>query len=657
MVRLIAGIVRRDGREAERRLIEEMLAAMNPEDRPAATDVVISGPAGFGVIELVSGHGALPGAPRIVSTASGLLAADVVLHDRGKLGSLAPADRDDADVVAAALSAWGWRAPARLHGDFAYAHWNRETGAVELVRDHWGIRPLQYAERKGSWVAFASLPAAFLRTGLVERRLDAEALRFCHVSFYAPGERTFYEPVRCALPAHVTRLGPEGDRAARRYWRLPIPARLPFGSDGREIAAEMRRLLDQAVRRRLPASGPVAAELSGGLDSTPIAVLAARALREQGRALHAFAMQESREGVDLPVVDEAPYVAEVAAAEPNLVLAPIPLRGYGSVICGRYDIDTFHSLAGHEHVNTLLRGASESGAGVLFSGWGGDELVTNAGIGAYAELFWAGEWRLLRRSLEEVCGRLGGTFRGRLLWNVAIQSVPLRVRQRLLGLVGKADPQRSWMDAEPGFLPAHRRGPIGREPVVNGPDTRRNRRAYAESWWMPKRLENHAQQAARHGMRYVFPMLDLDLAEFSMRVPGLFFSQPLGDRSLIRMATEGILPDSVRLRTEKLMPYPLALLRLAEERGVVIETLRALARRRLVRDFVDVPALCRHFEAMPDADAVRNEIVRAAEKGEQSRFGDPGTDANAALKLAVILAQVEDALSPSPNREEAGVDG
>lgn len=642
MVRLICGVRRSDGAPVEHRLLEAMLDAMNPAGHPAATDVVKEGPVGLGIIEIAGVSGGKPRPPRIIASPGGLLAADVVLHDRRGLAELGSA-ADDAALLAAALEAYGWRAPARLHGDFAYARWDRETGTIELARDHFGVRPLQYTHRRGAYLAFASLPAALLRTGLAERVLDVETLRHCHYGFFAPRERTFYDQVKCSRAAHVTRFVPGHSGESKRYWRLAIPKRLSFDSHFDELAAELLRLLDQAVRRRLPAAGPVAGELSGGLDSTPIAILAARVLRGAGRTYYGFSHQEPRTSDDVPFIDEAPDVKAVAAGEPNIEVVPVHTRGLYEILRGGHDPDTFLPKAEHEMTNFALARAAELGSSVMFSGWGGDEMATHVGRGAYAELFWAGRWSLLHRALRERCAWRGGTMRGRLLWNVAIQSIPFSVRHRLLGLVGKQDTLGQVYNKKLRFMARHRRGAVARSPFVDGPDCRRNRRGYAEAWFMEKRLEKHAQQAAPHGMRYVFPMLDRDLTEFVMRIPGIFSCWMPGDRSLIRAATKGLVPDSVRLRTTKLMPFALEALRLAEDNRAMIETVRAIEVSPLANEFVDVAAVRRRLEQMPGADTVRAETIAAAGRGEQ--FSNEDFGCQSALALAIILAEHEDALA------------
>jgi hypothetical protein len=247
---------------------------------------------------------------------------------------------------------------------------------------------------------------------------------------------------------------------------------------------------------------------------------------------------------------------------------------------------------------------------------------------------------------------MGGTVRGRLVWSVALQSLPFGPRHWLLRRLGKDDSIGTVMTQAAPYLPHRYQGRIAQSPVVDGPDSRRNKRGYAESWWMQKRLEGHAQKGARHGLAYVFPMLDLDLIAHAMRVPGIFYAQTPGDRSMIRAATEGILPDAVRRRVDKLMPYPLESLRLAEDRPMMLERLAELAASPLVREFVDMDALRHRLDELPRPEEARAETIAAAERGEQPVLDDGGYES--ALLLAMILAEHEGSLRLP---DEPGGDG
>jgi asparagine synthase (glutamine-hydrolysing) len=157
-----------------------------------------------------------------------------------------------------------------VEGAFALA-WLDDDG-LHLARDPVGERGAYYAHVAGG-VAFASTLRPLLEGGIVPRALNAAALP-AYLSFgYLPGRETLVERVLELLPGQHLVFGADGVRD-ERIWRLP-------SEDGQREDEELYRLrlrarLEEAVSRRLPASGGVAATLSGGIDSSVVAALASR---------------------------------------------------------------------------------------------------------------------------------------------------------------------------------------------------------------------------------------------------------------------------------------------------------------------------------------------------------------------------------------------
>ena len=109
--------------------------------------------------------------PALIEDGDVLLAADITVHDRARLRLPDQGmDRSDGAFLRVVLAGRGAEALGDLHGDFAFADWR--DGCLTLGRDHFGARPLVYAEAPGRYLAFASSPTALLRTGLAGTALD-----------------------------------------------------------------------------------------------------------------------------------------------------------------------------------------------------------------------------------------------------------------------------------------------------------------------------------------------------------------------------------------------------------------------------------------------------------------------------------------------------
>ena len=184
----------------------------------------------------------------------------------------------------------------RLQGMFAFAIWDRRRGRLLLARDRLGIKPLYYAVTDTGLV-FASEIKALLASGLVRAAFDEDVLPAFLATRYVSGERTFFKGVRKVLPGHVL-IWSAGERVqAQRYWHLPPPADAPF-DDRQHAVAHTRELLETAVESHLMSDVPLGVFLSGGIDSTALTALVARAA--SGR-VKTFAVGFSdREADELP---------------------------------------------------------------------------------------------------------------------------------------------------------------------------------------------------------------------------------------------------------------------------------------------------------------------------------------------------------------------
>lgn len=183
----------------------------------------------------------------------------------------------DTEVILKAYHAWGEACVERFHGMFAFAIAERDSGAVVLARDRFGIKPLYYSEGHKR-LRFASSLPALLAAGDVDTTIDRDALHN-YMSFHAvvPPPRTILKGVRKLPPATVRRYAPDGSFTERVYWRPPYERR---PEDAALSADDWRdRVLDAlrtAVRRRMVADVPVGVLLSGGVDSSIIVGLLAQ---------------------------------------------------------------------------------------------------------------------------------------------------------------------------------------------------------------------------------------------------------------------------------------------------------------------------------------------------------------------------------------------
>ena len=172
----------------------------------------------------------------------------------------------------------------------------------------------------------------------------------------------------------------------------------------------------------------------------------------------------------------------------------------------------------------------------------------------------------------------------------------------------------------------HRRNALLIEKWADEGDTHEMRRGTAEAWYIQTRLEAFARQGARHGIVYAYPLLDLDLVEFSIQVSGIFLRDGGRRRVLFRQALAGILPDAVRFSPVKRQPFPGDDRRNAAERESLLALLRRWGNNARIRDFLDLEFMA--------------EMIRSA--GDPAAPGDlAAIDLTAAFQIAGLLAELE----------------
>src|SRR5579863_4959877 len=175
----------------------------------------------------------------------------------------------DTETILHLFEEQGIGAAAELRGMFACALWDNRAGALTLLRDRFGKKPLYYAELPEG-LFFASEIKALEAAG-VPLEPDPEALRLYFRFSYIPDPWTAFLRVRKLEPGGWLRCHADGRLETGRYWRLPIPAeRAPAGLSRHAAGAELRRLFDESVRLRMIADVPLGAFLSGGLDSCSV---------------------------------------------------------------------------------------------------------------------------------------------------------------------------------------------------------------------------------------------------------------------------------------------------------------------------------------------------------------------------------------------------
>lgn len=184
---------------------------------------------------------------------------------RHQLSDITFQTNSDTEVILAAYVKWGEACLDHFNGMFAFALYDKQQRELFIARDRLGIKPVYYSQTD-QHVVFSSELRGLFASGLVNKKLDKQSLNdyLRYQTVHAPA--TIIENVKMLLPGHFMRV--KGSVVEiKRWWELKIKAAevVPPIEDVRK---NVRKLLRDAVERRLIADVPFGAFLSGGIDSS-----------------------------------------------------------------------------------------------------------------------------------------------------------------------------------------------------------------------------------------------------------------------------------------------------------------------------------------------------------------------------------------------------
>lgn len=468
----------------------------------------------------------------------------------------------DTEVLLQMYQADGLAMLPRLNGIFAFAIWDSRRGSLLLARDAYGVKPFYYHQGEG-YLSFASEIKALRHLMPNGGALDTNSIKRYMAFLWCPGDGTPFRNVRKLNPGEAVWV--QGGRIRENicWHRLPVfrIGRSDMKLD-QAIAGTVRHVRE-AVHRQLVSDVPLGAFLSGGLDSSSIAVFA----REQQPDLRCFTI-ELEGGQEAGMADDLPHARQVAAhlGLPLEVVHVDSSRMASDLKSMVVQLD--EPLADPAPLNVLYisRMARECGIKVLLSGAGGDDLFTGyrRHRAVQAEALWSWLPHSFRAGLARFTGGLDKrrpVFRrlGKLFDGAALDGDRRLVnyflwmpRDDLLPLFSKAFLE-SLRDerAEQPMLDFIRPLPKTREPL--------DRVLALEQRFF---LADHNliytdKMSMASGVEVRVPFLDLELAEFAARIPVHFKQRGGIGKWVFKKAMEPFLPRNVIYRPKSGFGAPL----------------------------------------------------------------------------------------------------
>lgn len=461
-------------------------------------------------------------------------------------------DHSDTEVLLHGWREWGESLVGRLNGMWAFAIWDRGQRRLFLSRDRFGKKPLYYFQRAGTF-GFSSELTSLLRHPEAPRSLSelARVKFFAHALIPAPWSAI---AGIWKLPAAHNLVVEENGYACRvsRYWRYVIEPEESASGD-EELAEELRGIVLRATRRRLMADVPLGIFLSGGIDSSFIAALAAG--ETGGPALSTFTI-----GFTEPSFDESAPAKLMAghlrtAHHEQVLDLDAALENLPRI----FDLLDEPQGDGSLLPTWLLCRFARSKVTVALGGDGGDELF--AGYDPFRALRLAGLYsRAVPRPVHEGLRMLAGF----LPVSHANISLDFKIKRTLRGLSHGA---RLW---NPVWLGALEPSELSRltdshfdiediygeaihawETCHNDDPVDRTLQFYTEIYLQDGILQKADRASMMNSLEVRSPLLDIEVADFARKLPHRYKLRGNTTKYLLKLAAKPLLPEAIIARKKK----------------------------------------------------------------------------------------------------------
>lgn len=289
-----------------------------------------------------------------------------------------PRTNSDTEVILEAYVRWGKETFSKLNGMFSIAVWDKEQKSLLIARDRIGIKPLYYYQQEGIFAFGSEIKSLVSLLGKDSLKIDISTLSsILHIG-YSPNDSTIYSEVKKLPAGSFLELRNNNESNIVHYWELHKKIRTKTISSFPEAKSLLKTKIVESVEKRLIADVPVGVFLSGGIDSSLVAVTAQR--------LRQIPMQSFSIGFENGKFNELQYAEAVAKK--------IGTHHHSFVLSEKMAIDKVLNLLkiydepflDSSAIPTLLVSEqAKSQVKVALSGDGGDELFLGYGMYTWAK--------------------------------------------------------------------------------------------------------------------------------------------------------------------------------------------------------------------------------------------------------------------------------
>ena len=458
----------------------------------------------------------------------------------------------DTELLLYAFEKWHYNCVHHLLGDFAFAIWDASAKELFCARDPIGIRPFYYTSNKGGFIFASELRMV---SAIYEHQpgLNDDYLLDTLVTMISEKPDTPFENIYRLPPAH-TLIFRNGNTVLDNYRELNLYDKLRY-SDENKYVEQFRETLIHAVQIRCNGLLNIASELSGGLDSSLVTCVSSE-YAQSNQILFSAYSNTLPDGHQTIMKDEKEFISKVLAwknmdwHEINELKDTLP-----ELI--RHTIETqgcFTQQRFHMFNKGIYEAAGYHKAEILLSGFGGDEMVSARTGNAAYDLIREKQWNVLYQALK---------FR---------TSIPVAILKVLRSIISYRLKKNRNREVTSGFFtPDMLNRRLQNLPLQDSflsynqlkrryfSKHERQAKLFLAEKQLQKICHQHVSQrleysyaaAAQYGIQYRYPLLDARLLQLTLSYPAWIKNKPGTDRYLFRQAILGLVPEEIRLRSDK----------------------------------------------------------------------------------------------------------
>jgi len=547
------GIFYRDGRkvtEDEARKMQQVFDWWKPDESGYViqNNILIGQATLWNTPESKHEHLPLSKAPYILAMDARIdnreaLAKELDLPDRPM------AQIGDSEFILAAYRKWGAACADRLLGDFAFVIWDEAKQELFCARDFIGVRPFYYYLDEEKFIFGSDLKALSQHPDIPLEIYDESVANFI-INLGTGKKHTFFKSIyKLEDGCHISIQS--NTYTITRYWH-PESVKKKQLPNKKAYIDELRNILEESVKARLRSCYPVASHLSGGLDSSPLAILASRELKKKNphQQLPVFTWIPKPSAPEEKKHYEWNYIHTIAKQE--------QMRLYWNTLSS----DEIFQALKTKNITTdgctfsafeipILKKSSELNIRSILSGWGGDEFLTNHAYAYLSELFLKGKWIYIYNTLKNKNFK---KIIKSIYYHIIIPNMPTRLYCYFPKITCRHFNFNTYQHA---FIPYLKKVYRTKTHIFARHTANTVKKDIIRAWkngHVQNRLEGWNQEALPYHLQYVYPLLDKRLVAFSLYVPTEYLFKDSYDRYLYRKAIEDIMPSKVLWGVHKAEP-------------------------------------------------------------------------------------------------------